>query len=238
LIEHTTGEGTTKILRIAAPAVRAHVANHDDKLAAGEDKEACLDAEAAGQDRDGGGTDDTCGIVGVTAAAASGGGSNTIVTVDTDSDVDPVLGDNWSVTLTDADGIPTVVIDASNVTVNPAVTDGNISLTVPTTLLAGLDTANLTVTTDDITCPEETIAEVPAPSTGTATLSGTVTTTKSGEPALKTSSGKTFKLSTKTDKGKKRLGALAKKDTKVKVQGKKSGDTLEVTKLKRTKAKK
>lgn len=71
-----------------------------------------------------------------------------------------------------------------------------------------------------------------------ATVSGTVTATESDQPALKTSNGKTLKLSTKTDKGEKRLEALAKKDAKVKVRGNKDGDTLEVTKVKSTKAKK
>ncbi len=71
----------------------------------------------------------------------------------------------------------------------------------------------------------------------TATVSGTVTE-KSGEPALKMSSGKTLKLLAKADKGEKRLEALVKKDAKVKVRGKKDGDTLEVTKVKSTKVKK
>lgn len=50
--------------------------------------------------------------------------------------------------------------------------------------------------------------------------------------------GKTLKLSAKTEKGEKRLDALAKKDAKVNVRGKKDGDTLEVTKVKSAKANK
>ena len=46
-----------------------------------------------------------------------------------------------------------------------------------------------------------------------------------------------LELEVKSTKGEKRLEALAKKKTKVKVTGKKSGNTLEVSQLKTTKGK-
>jgi hypothetical protein len=61
--------------------------------------------------------------------------------------------------------------------------------------------------------------------------------TKSGEPVLKVRGGDVLKLEAKSTKGEKRLEALAKKTTKVKVTGKKSGNTLEVSQLKTTKGK-
>jgi hypothetical protein len=245
LIEHTTGEGTTKTLRIAAPAVRAHVANHGDSLADGEDQEACIAAEQAGQGSDGGGTD-TCNIEAAVVQVGDTDQSVTLtpgdsVTVDLDAPVVSPIDPNFSIKL-QGTGAPTqqVVLNETNTSV-AEVTGGNLVLTVdpsssitPALPITGITVAQAT----GIECEGNITSQVPAPSTGTAFLSGTVTATKSGEPALKTSSGKKLKLSAKTEKGEKRLDALAKKDAKVKVEGKKSGDTLEVTKVKSAKAKK
>ncbi len=243
LIEHTTGEGTTKTLRIAAPAVRAHVANHGDELAEGEEQEACIAAEQAGQGPDDGGTD-ACNIEAAEVQVGDNEQSGTLtsgdtVTVDLDATVVSPIDPNFSITLQGTDG-PTqqVILDETN-TSAAEVTEGNLVLTVDQALTAALPITDITVAdATGIECEGDTTPPILAPSTGTASLSGTVTTTNSGEPALKTSSGKTLKLSAKTDKGEQRLDALAKKDAKVKVRGKKSGDTLEVTKVKSAKAKK
>jgi hypothetical protein len=247
LIEHTTGEGTPKILRIAAPAVRAHVANHEgDKLVAGQVAQdpVCVAAEKAGQDRDGDGDTNTCNPKGAVVTVTNTDKSGTLTIGDTvtvnfaDTVVQPIDTD-FSITL-QGTGSPTqqVVLNAAN-TSTPEVKEGNLVLTVDQALTPALPITDVTVTAaTGIGCEEDSTSQAQALSTETATLSGTATATESGGPALKTSSGKTIKLSAKTDKGEKHLEALAKKDAKVKVRGKKDGDTLEVTKVKSTKAKK
>ena len=222
--DEESAEETGHILYLPPPAVDAHLRHGDSLIEDTPDENGVVGSGECGSSGENPDPED-CLAAGTSVAVEKGVG-NTGTTVE-QGDVLTIEGDfelattgTVSITLQNpTDGEPVEFVDGVNAEITEDTTTGTLLITVGEDV-PDLDVADLeVVSSDGITCPEDTGEE-----SDLETLTGTLATTRSGDVALRTKDGKggskAVPLVTQTQDQEKRLEELAaSKLGKVKVTG-------------------